>query len=112
MARQDGEAGGRGSVHAPCGFKHFPSRPLASGAATFYTFSPSIFHQIELSPPKIEGTVTTFSKSFKDNVLRNTRTIRLSQTFPINGATVAHANLLTNMNSDLGAAAPPYRFNV
>jgi hypothetical protein len=85
MARQDGEAGGRGSVHAPCGFKHFPSRPLASGAATFYTFSPSIFHQTELSSPKIKGTVSTYRKSFKNNVLRKSHTIRLSQTFSVDG---------------------------
>jgi hypothetical protein len=56
---------------------------------------PPIFHHFDLSPLKIEGTVTICRKSFKNNALRKTRAIRLSQTFPIDGGTINHAILLT-----------------
>jgi hypothetical protein len=47
----------------------------------------------------MQGTVTTRRKSFKNNALRKTRTIRLSQTFPLDGGTINHAILLTKTTS-------------
>jgi hypothetical protein len=88
------------------GFKHFPSSLLASGAATFYNFPPQMFHHFELSPPKIKGTLTTFRKGFKINALRKTRTIRLSQTFPLDGGTVATVYILTKSKYESPRSSP------
>jgi hypothetical protein len=47
----------------------------------------------------MQWTVTTCRKSFKNNVLRQTRTTRLSQTLPLGGGTVPCQNVLPNVTN-------------